>query len=525
VDDDEDLKPTPEQQDIIDAFATGSDVAAVALAGTGKTSTQRLVAGSTRQRGLYLAFNKSIAEEAEATFPGRVKAMTINAMAYRAVDLPRDSRRRLIRLDKTDYLPPWDVAKKFGITSPLYYGDKELKPTRQASIIREMVTKFCYSDDDEVMLEHVPFIRGLDAVKEGDETVDVHPDLARELLPYAQAYWRDVSAPEGSFRFEHDHYLKKWALTRPQLQRDYLLIDEAQDLNPVIIRLINEQTGMQKLICGDGQQQIYQWRGSVNAMDVLQASYYLPLTQSWRFGQEIADVANEFLTLLGNDYLLRGNPGKISFAGNDPVGADAILTRTNAGALSALIREQRLGRRVAMEGRAKEVKDFCAAAEKMMRGEIVTHRDLQMFSSWSEVQDYAEEGHDAAFSALVKLVSKYTPAKLLAALINLVPADVADVVISTAHSAKGLEWGNVEIGPDYVVTDKEGNVVPPSRGELRLRYVAVTRAKDQLDVGSLADELGYGTRDEVAQDTEVWSVAAGQDAWKRDQALSWEPDK
>jgi hypothetical protein len=498
---DDDYKPTPEQQDIIDAFQSDEDVAAVALAGTGKTTTQRLCAEATRKRGVYLAFNKAIAEEAEFTFPGRVQCRTIHSMAYRGVDLPRNGRQ-LARLNQRNYLAPWDVAKLLGIREPLELGDKVLKPTKLASLCREMVARFCYSADDQVEIDHVPFVRGLDAVHaSGDETVDTvdaHGYLAEFLLPYAQDYWAEVSqqVEEGKIRFEHDHYLKIWALSRPQLEGDFVCIDEAQDLNGVVIRLINEQKGMQRLICGDSNQQIYQWRGSVDAMNVLEADRHLPLTQSWRFGPEVAEVANMFLERLGGEYQLRGNPNKESYFAEHLSEPNAVLTRTNAGMLSLLLNNQRAGRKIAMEGRRKELSEFCEAAEKMMRGQIVTHRDLQMFSSWSEVQDYADEGNDQAFGLLVKLVDKYGALTLINALDDVVRPERADIQLTTAHSAKGLEWDHVQIGPDWEAKDKTGRVMPPGPGELRLRYVAVTRAKDALGLGSLAAELNHDDESE-----------------------------
>jgi hypothetical protein len=63
-----------------------------------------------------------------------------------------------------------------------------------------------------------------------------------------------------------------------------------------------------------------------------------------------------------------------------------------------------------------------------------------------------------------------------------------DVIISTAHKAKGLEWGRVKIGKDFKgpkTDETTGKVTMPNDDELRLAYVAVTRAEKSLDPGSL----------------------------------------
>ena len=89
------LVPTPEQQDILDAVAAGGTVAISACAGTGKTSTLRLIAEqSPNRRMLYVAFNKAVQVDAAASFPKNVKARTAHALAY-----PRFGSRLAKRLE------------------------------------------------------------------------------------------------------------------------------------------------------------------------------------------------------------------------------------------------------------------------------------------------------------------------------------------------------------------------------------------------------------------------------------------
>ena len=64
----------------------------------------------------------------------------------------------------------------------------------------------------------------------------------------------------------------------------------------------------------------------------------------------------------------------------------------------------------------------------------------------------------------------------------------AEVVISTAHKAKGREWDSVKIGSDFrqPAAGEDGKPGRVPRGEAMLAYVAVTRAKKTLDRGGLA---------------------------------------
>src|SRR3954466_13436228 len=82
------LKPTDEQQEIIDVVATGTDTVIEAGAGTGKSSTLRMVgcdAAERGQRGLVVYFNRVPAAEARRTMPANVTATTAHSLAFNAM--------------------------------------------------------------------------------------------------------------------------------------------------------------------------------------------------------------------------------------------------------------------------------------------------------------------------------------------------------------------------------------------------------------------------------------------------------
>src|SRR5699024_10051805 len=91
--------PTDEQSTIIDTFHTGDDLLIAALAGTGKTSTVLGLARLEHDRrpdrgGRYLAFNRSVADEAKMKFPPSVHVSTAHALAVR--ELRRTPRGPLL---------------------------------------------------------------------------------------------------------------------------------------------------------------------------------------------------------------------------------------------------------------------------------------------------------------------------------------------------------------------------------------------------------------------------------------------
>src|SRR6266516_5594483 len=88
--------PTSEQQAIIDAYRSGHDLVIEAGAGTGKTTTLKLLATNVPDRsGCYIAYNKAIADEARRSFPPNIECRTAHSYAFRA--LPAEFKDRFTR--------------------------------------------------------------------------------------------------------------------------------------------------------------------------------------------------------------------------------------------------------------------------------------------------------------------------------------------------------------------------------------------------------------------------------------------
>lgn len=153
--------------------------------------------------------------------------------------------------------------------------------------------------------------------------------------------------------------------------------------------------------------------------------------------------------------------------------------------MNVVLDAQERGTQAALVGGGKEVASFARGARDLMDNGRCGHPELACFDSWDAVVEYVD--HDAQggeLKLLVDLVVKYTPETLVAALSGTVSEAKADLVVSTAHKAKGREWPKVLLHSDFATFGKptaDGTPRDPSDGELRLRYVAVTRARHVLD--------------------------------------------
>lgn len=475
-------KPTAEQEVAVTVFRSGQHLALQAGAGTGKTTTLTLLARADRRQGRYIAFNKSIAAEAAGKFPPNVACRTGHSLAYAEVGRRFETRLRSPRK------PAWQSAAELGLSpkTELRIGDRTVTNKGLAYALVRTVRRFCYSADATFQLRHVPVLRGL-------QEESLHHQLAQFILPYTRKAWEDLQNPAGgAMRFEHDHYLKMWALTEPTIHGDYLLLDEAQDTNPVLEEIFNNQRAHAQLVMvGDSAQAIYSWRGARDVMTDFDGEQ-LALSQSFRFGPALAREANRWLTLVESPIRLSGTPAITTTIG-PAESPDAILCRTNVGAMVAVMQLLADNRRVALVGGGAALEELAIAAGQLKAGRRASHPELLLFSTWGELQEYAEfdpSGQDLL--PLVDIIDEHGVEVILNAVRKLSEEHDAQIVVSTAHKAKGREWPCVQIAPDFEPapseeTDAHGRPVPMPilPEEARLAYVAVTRARRHLDPAGL----------------------------------------
>ncbi|MBF6332450.1 UvrD-helicase domain-containing protein [Nocardia transvalensis] len=435
--------PTLEQRHIHQLFRTGENIRVRAGAGTGKTTTLLQLAdilAAADRDGLYVAFNKAIADEAGAKFGGHVTASTAHSLAYRGIATTRHAPL-LERMRRGTRIPIRETGtrlkvREFATSSG---GGAALTAYNVTRAALSAVDRFCRSADTELCAAHIARIPGLDHR-------DVHAELVAFVLPYAQRIWDDLRNPRGNaVAFGHSHYLKLWALERPRLGNDggALFLDEAQDTSPVLAGIIADQTHLQRVYVGDDAQSIYGFTGAINAMAGLTATAEGRLTQSWRFGPAVAEAANTLLARLGDDMRLTGNPGRDSIVDRAVTGS-AILARTNATAIEHVMAAQRAGKRVHLMGENRYAVQFCDDADALRKGARPRLADLAAFTSWDQVVQHAEDSEDSAdWKVLVALIEKYSTGEVRRALSGVVTETDADTIVATAHKSKGREWDSV----------------------------------------------------------------------------------
>lgn len=448
---------TSEQIGVINSQA--ASVVVNAFAGTGKTTTLRgYAAGRPRQRILYLAFNKAMATEAAESFPPNVDCKTIHSLAYGAFG----HRFR----HKLGQLRPSDIMR--------YYADVNLPV---ADVLVKTLESFMYSASASIGLDHVP----------GELALS---DRQR-IVGAAQHLWRDMADQNKPIPLPHDGYLKLFQLSRPVLSKRYdvILLDEAQDTNPVTADIVFSQA-CGKVLVGDKHQAIYGFRGNVNVMDLLPEAEQHYLTQSMRFGPLVANAATTLLTCLkGENHVIVGRaPMAARPDCIDDSRPFAIISRTNAGVFAQAI--QMLGQHKIhfvgglqsyLFGKLRDV--YSMWIEKKDQVQDSFYRE---FPDFDALASYGRESGDKEVLSLVSVVTRYR--EKLPGLIEQVMLhacenpEQAHVLLMTAHRSKGLQFDQVVLDDDFHdLVDKRGK---PNRTEhidfeqeVNLLYVAMTRAK------------------------------------------------
>ena len=513
------LRLTGEQTAIVEAAVSGEALAVEAGAGSGKTTTCAAVARAMgRRRGILVVYNAMAAKTTSGKLVGTgCEARTLHSIAYRsgfAEPFKRGGRLNMA-------LPARAAAEAAGLTRWLSFdarGEYPLTPTAQGYLLKDWVGNFCHSADEALGPKHFPwgtlrdYASGWLSAESSHDMPDERPERQRQLLAKAagdfgrlleggaQRLWERMSGP-GDFPSNHDIYLKLYVMSRPRAAWDYLLLDEAQDANPLALQFFNlaREQGCQTIAVGDSHQQLYAWRGAVDAMRQIDSHRRLALTQSFRFGPAVAEVANRVLALGGSAFRIRGAGGPSTV--EDHVHAPtAVICRTNGAAIGIALELAEEGRNPALCLERGAMLSEIDALERFEATGRSAARRYCAFRSFDELRESVESGDMPDVKILLELaaahgydgtrsiISDMAVGKNQAA----IDSSGRDVVCLTTHAAKGLEFRRVLLADDFgpKPNEKKGETeaawrarLADAQEDLNVFYVAVTRAQEALGVG------------------------------------------
>lgn len=536
------FKPTAQQEDILVKFRTGAPLVVQAGAGTGKTSTLELLAedmAKTGRQGVYITLNKSMATEVGSKFVhGNVCASTIHSLAWRiASQIPQVAplldkiRRDEPPVSRFHWHRVIGVNEVFTYTS--FYAanrrargefaeDTTLSSQKLMWAAIDALRLWCQSDRTSLSKEDV--VRPLNMPPHTWDT-----EYAPLIIDIAQRSWvGDILKPEGKLPFTHDYYLKLVTMAQPKLTQwldlgrdSVLFFDEAQDSRPCVTYLLSLQDDMQIVAVGDSSQAIYGFTGARDGLPKIEkmaGATTASLTTSFRFGKEVAAIANDVLTTLKAPIRLTGNPdmdSKVHILAPEKVPnlaeIDAILVHTNARLLFAAERCMQAGVPYTIVADTSGLYNLARDYDRLDRGEKATRTELRDFNTQAELFDHLDSDDSrsirSANDPLIRWMREFSTDQAREILNNSTPegekTSQRPIVLSTAHKSKGRQWDRVWVDIDadqslpftstmYNPEVVDGTVVDmESRQALMLAYVAVTRARTDLYISrAFKDAIG-----------------------------------
>ncbi|KAJ3222640.1 hypothetical protein HDU81_009696 [Chytriomyces hyalinus] len=607
--------PTREQAAIIDYGRKlsirdlGQVVRIVAGAGTGKTTTLHLLAEElvkSNHRILYIVYNKAAQKDAEDRFHtlgSKVECRTMHGAALHYLQRPSadfeispvdDSVvQQKIEAVYTNRVSTWMRGRYAGSNDQRSNaGSRQTENARsqfeKAHLIRVKLALFYVFKTLEFWYRST---RTREELTENDFWTYYPAKLKHKddwnfrhekfYVNLAGEIWDQMWM--GGFPINHDAYLKYAQLGYMQLPSHIttVLMDESQDssacqLDLFVTQLAKSPKPRNVFIVGDAAQSIYYFRGArPKELAQLHGKFEkgpskpvadFRLTRSFRFGANVARVANTLLYIKANSpqakdfnpYILEGGSpvdGQLisedealpfpytiiarsrlqlimkgllvlaEFRRKQQSQADLVIDvdevpSTNEISVPPTPQRKRIKNRikVALNGNVGEYKKSIKEALDILQLFLKKRPKLEKFKEYDSFDEFEKDVADrelGEYKLIVMLVNEYKeelPGVLAEfeeeILEKAYKLTEADVILSTAHQSKGLEYDHVEVCDDFLTLDvqekprqqpqtwkKASQAVDPNKMEmefnlkawgddLNLWYVAVTRPKKILKLPS-----------------------------------------
>lgn len=500
------MELTKEQYDIINS--TGN-IKINAVAGSGKTTTiiEYAKARPQNSRILYLAFNKSVKLEATKKFSDKglmnVKVETAHSLAYKHIVYQNNYKVR------AQGYKTYEIAELLGLKGN---GEKHAEYII-ANHINKFISYYCNSNKQRVQdLNYLKIISDSKA-----------KTFVSTFYKYIETQTRLFlnKMDKGEIEITHDFYLKKFQLSNPKLNYDYILFDEGQDASAAMLDVFFKQNST-KVIVGDTYQQIYGWRFAVNSLEKAEFKTF-DLSTSFRFSQDIANLA---VKVLKWKKLIDIEMPKFKIIGNgtsEKIKTRAVIARTNLGLLLKAIEyvtEKKKVKNIYFEG---NISSYTYAEEGASlydvlnlynnKHRLIKDKLIREMKNLDELKEYIKKTEDVQLGMMIEIVKDYgnkIPGIIKAIKEKHIDNDDkenAEMIFSTVHRCKGMEYDAIQIVNDFISEEKLAKFVTDTKKdklnyeklneEINLLYVAITRTKNSIHIPETLMPIDFASSKQI----------------------------
>ena len=415
---------TFEQQCIVNfEYSPGDIILIQAFAGTGKTTTLINVAKKHNDKKiLYLTFNKNLADNANKIDDiDHVTICTMHSLALANVDPNNEFQIGKISLKYIENV--FDIDRL------------------ESSIVRNILNNFFSSTSKFISKFHTSSMN----IKNEDHYIEISNNI-----------WEHMK--NKLCKMPHDGYLKLYQLKNIKLDFDIIMLDEAQDSTECMLQIIKKQKHCSRYLVGDSHQQIYGFRNVCNIFsNDTNGVKKFKLSQSFRYGYQIAHLSNLFLNTFKNEtnkiYSHGLNTNIVLNSKNFE--KYTIICRTNNGLLKECF-DLNNNIKCSILGKDYNFDKECMYAEafhSITMGIVPIPEKLQEFISIEEMQKYFQNLNNYKWLSRINLFLEYgfdIIEKYRNLQQQIVSVNDADIILTTAHQAKGLEFDNIKLCNDFI---------------------------------------------------------------------------
>lgn len=236
-------------------------------------------------------------------------------------------------------------------------------------------------------------------------------------------------------------------------------------------------------------QQIYGWRYAINSLQQVDFPVY-NLSHSFRFDEEVALIANKILAW---KKLLKQPPAvKITGAGipSGTITTKATLGRTNLSLLLNAISQWQHGQltKLFFEG---NINSYTFADEgaslydvlNLYNGKTDKIKDklIAEMKSLKDLEDYIQKTEDNSLAMIVEVVKEF--GNKLPGLISELKQhhtstkEDAEMIFSTVHRCKGMEYDEVTLLNDFITEEKLKNILRKTAKIKWMKYIKIVLQK------------------------------------------------
>lgn len=450
---------------------------------SGKTATLKELCNRTPvgTSCLFMAFNKSIAEELKTKLPTTVECNTFHSMGLRT--LMKNFRFRM-QLEEN---------KCFSLCMELFdFRKKEYKEKmRYYFSLQELWEKIrlslCEINEENVSALCIEY------------DLDYENSMINDLNKINERWRKDCARIQDNKSFKMDFPDMLWIpynfvdeMNFPKYQ--VVMLDESQDsftLQKEILQRYIKPRG-RFIAVGDSKQLIYNFMGSdldvFTSIKRMPNTICLPLSVTYRCAKKIVEVANKVFP--GTECVPTAKEGIVR-SGDifEAENGDFILCRNNYPLVVTFIMLLERGKKVSIMGR-----DFGESLCRLMDNQSCLD-DLYLLLE-DKASKLKERGlseiaitNNASYVALKEKVSiieilyKRFPGSFLALkqkIKNIFSDDKTGIILSTIHKSKGLEAKRVFFLNPELIPSKFAKTPKALYAEECLKFVAITRAKEEL---------------------------------------------